>query len=186
MQKLYLEEELTYDGRQLCSHWAYQNFGTLGDVITAFQGPCRVELPEMVDLADVREGDSIYSPRMLSFIVEHFDRQLDCAVLRQRMLAVLAMEILRGQSAAAAGLRRSGDDIFLDGRKLSVSIATVSPVSSLIHFGINIETEGTPVPTVGLAELDIDPTVFARKLMDAYQTEIDSMQKAAWKVRWVQ
>ncbi|MGB9791059.1 MAG: DUF366 family protein [Thermacetogeniaceae bacterium] len=186
MQKLYLKQELAYDGTQLCSHFAYRNFGILGDVIFAFQGPCRVGLGEMVDLEDVRDGLFIYSPRMLSFIVEHFKADLEEAVLRQRLLVALAAELLRSLSPQAKeGLVRRGDDLFLDGRKLSVSIATVSPVSSLIHFGINVLTEGTPVPTAGLAELGVEPADFAERLMDAYVEECAGIEKARCKVRWV-
>ncbi len=186
MQRLYLEQELVYDGTQLCSHFAYRNFGILGDVIFAFQGPCRVGLGEMVDLEDVRDGLFIYSPLMLSFIVEHFRADLEVAVLRQRMLVALAAEILRSLSARARdGLVRRGDDLFWDGRKLSVSIATVSPVSSLIHLGINVLTEGTPIPTAGLEELGVDPVAFATRLMDAYVEECAGIEKARCKVRWV-
>lgn len=186
MQHLYLEQDLTYDGTQLCSHFAYRNFGVLGDVIFAFQGPCRVGLGEMVDLEDVRDGLFIYSPRMLSFIVEHFKTDLEVAVLRQRLLVALAADILRSLSSRAREeLVRRGDDLFLGSRKLSVSIATVSPVSSLIHFGINILTEGTPVPTAGLAELEVDPVGFAERLMDAYVEECAGIEKARCKVRWV-
>jgi len=186
VQRLYLEQELTYDGTQLCSHFAYRNYGILGDVILAFQGPCRVGLGEMVDLEDVRDGLFIYSPRMLSFIVEHFDPNLECAVLRQRLLVALAADILRSLSPQAKeGLVRRGDDLFLGDRKLSVSIATVSPVSSLIHFGINVLTEGTPIPTAGLAELGVEPVGFAESLMDAYLEESAGIRKARCKVRWV-
>lgn len=184
VHKIYIEHEITYDGTQLSSHWAYRTFGLLGDVILAFQGPCRVGLNEMVDLADVREGAYIDSPRMLHFLVEHFDQDLERAVLRQRLLVALAGEILSWQKMGE-GVRRRGDDLFLGERKLSVSIATISPVSALIHFGLNIFTEGTPVPTVGLVELEVEPGWFAQALMDAYLEENQGIREAYWKVRWV-
>jgi hypothetical protein len=49
-------------------------------------------------------------------------------------------------------LRRIGDDLFVnDSKKLSVSICTVSPTSILIHAGLNVESEGTPVESAGLS-----------------------------------
>ena len=85
---------------------------------------------------------------------------------------------------------RKGDDLYLtrtDGTpgKLSVSIATVSATSTLIHTGFNIETEGTPVPTVGLAELDIDVPAFASELLHRYTGEVQDIWLARCKVRAV-
>ena len=42
---------------------------------------------------------------------------------------------------------RKGDDLFLGEGKLSVSIATASPVSTLIHLGVNEDASGAPVTT---------------------------------------
>lgn len=177
---------MTYDGTQLASHWIYKKCGILGDVIVAFQGPCRVDLEDMVDLADVRDGACIYSPWMLHFLVEHFDTNLQTAVLRQRLLILLAYDILHQKTAQKSdSLKRKGDDLYCEGRKLSVSIATASPVSTLIHFGVNINAEGAPVPAIGLNEMNVDPIEFARDLMDAYVDEIESIRDACLKVRWV-
>ncbi|MBI1879344.1 MAG: DUF366 family protein [Chloroflexi bacterium] len=69
--------------------------------------------------------------------------------------------------------------------KLSVSIATASPTSTLIHTGFNIETEGTPVPAVGLAELDVDVPAFAAELLRRYAAEVHDIWLARCKVRAV-
>jgi uncharacterized protein len=69
--------------------------------------------------------------------------------------------------------------------KLSVSIATASLTSTLIHSGFNIETEGTPVPTVGLAELGIDVPGFAQNLLANYKAEVEDIWLARSKVRGV-
>ena len=69
--------------------------------------------------------------------------------------------------------------------KLSVSIATVSATSTLIHTGFNIETDGTPVPTVGLADLDIDVPAFASELLHRYADEMQDIWLARCKVRAV-
>ena len=47
--------------------------------------------------------------------------------------------------------KREGDDIFVDDRKLSISIASISLSSAKIHFALNLEDKGTPddVETIG-------------------------------------
>jgi hypothetical protein len=172
---LYAEQPLIYDGRQLTPHWLYRRFDLLGDGIAAFTGPCRVALSEMVDLEDVKAAAPIYSPLMLHCIAEFFQTDLELAVYRQRLLIVTAKELL--EELTGRQVQRNGDDLYLlrrDGApgKLSVSIATASPTSTLIHIGFNIETEGTPVATVGLAEL-----------LTRYAAEIHDIWLARCKVR---
>ena len=179
---------ITYDGRQLASHWIYQTFDLLGDAIVVFRGPCRVELSEMVDLEDVKADAPIYSPLMLHCIAEFFQTDLEMAVYRQRLLIITAKELL--ETLTNRPVRRQGDDLYLaraDGTpgKLSVSIATASPTSTLIHTGFNIETEGTPVPTAGLADLGLDVAAFAADLLSRYAAEIEDIHLARCKVRAV-
>ena len=85
---------------------------------------------------------------------------------------------------------RKGDDLYLpctngSPGKLSVSIATTSTTSTLVHTGMNIEIEGTPVPTVGLAELGVDPVAFGAELLRRYADEVDDIWLARCKVRAV-
>lgn len=176
------EEERTYDGRQIAPQWAYRELGLAGDSAVAFLGPARVEVTEMVDLEDVRQGQFIVSARMVHFLVEHFDRDLERGVLRQRLLAcLLAAEVNRGKPGA---LVRRGDDLFTaDGRKASVSIAAPTPVSVKIHFGVNIDPRGAPVPAAGLEELGIEPRSFARTVLDHYREEMAGVYAARCKVR---
>jgi hypothetical protein len=185
---LYIQQPITYDGRQLSPHWLYRQFDLLGDAIAAFTGPCRVDLSEMVDLEDVKAAAPIYSPLMLHCIAEFFQTDLELAVYRQRLLIVTAKELL--EEITGRRVQRQGDDLYLqrpDGRpgKLSVSIATASPVSTLIHTGFNIETAGTPVPTVGLAELNLDVPAFAAELLRRYAAEVQDIWLARCKVRAV-
>jgi len=181
MQTLLSEEIIVYSGEQLRSHWLFSHFSLLDDAIVAFSGPCDVQLTRMVDLVDVAAGDCIRSRLMLHFIAEFFDAPLEVAILRQRLLVALARDVLAARGAGPP--RRSGDDIYVDGRKLSVSIATVSAVSTLLHLGINIDPAGAPVPAIGLEELGVDPPGFARELMDAFSTELDGIRQARAKVR---
>lgn len=178
-----VKEAIDYDGRQLRSHWIYENFAISGDAVLAFVGGVDVRGPHLVDLADKQAGLFIAGRRMLHIIAESFGPDLDRAVFMQRLLVLLATELLRAHGVL--GQRRSGDDIFIGDGKLSVSIATVSLVSCLVHFGINVTTEGTPVRTSALADHGIDPYRFAEELTEAYAREIGSMARATVKVRSV-
>lgn len=184
MQSLLIEKLITYDGSQLSSLWAYKNFAIQGDSIVAFLGPCDVKISEMVDLEDVLAGAFIYSEYMVHFIIEHFDMDLEKAVTRQRLLISIMRETLC-EIGAPQELYRDGDDLYLGPRKASVSIATLSPVSSMIHAGVNISSNNTPVSTVGLEDMSIEPAVFAQKVIEAYQKEIDGIYMARCKVRGV-
>lgn len=184
METFFVEERCTYTGEQLSSLFTYRNFRIQGDSVIAFIGPCRVELTEMVDLEDVLAQDWIYSPLMLHFIIEIFHLDLEKMITVQRLFIAIIKEQL--EFNGVKGIKRKGDDLYLDNRKLSVSIATISPVSCMIHTGLNIETEGTPVPTVGLSELGIDdPRAFAQQVMKALAMELEEIELARCKVRGV-
>jgi len=183
IETLFHAAELAYTGRELRSHFALDAFGVAGDSAVAFVGPCRVERADLVDLLDARAGAFIASPRMVHLIVEHFGLALVEAVLRQRLLARLAADLLR--EGGVPDVRVRGNDLYAAGRKASVSVATLSPVSALIHFGVNVRTEGTPVPAWGLAEARIEPESFARSLLGSYARELVDIHRAASKVRGV-
>jgi len=184
MHTLLHSEPLAYTGHQLRSHWILDSFGLQGDAIVAFRGPCEVALSEMVDLADVAAGEAIEAVEMLHLIAEHFDRDLQRAVLRQRLLICTLAEHL-AMRPGVPPLRREGDDLFVGERKLTVSIATLSPVSALIHVGVNIDPTGAPVPAVGLAEWGVDADELAREVLEAWAAELRSAHLATCKVRGV-
>ena len=75
----------------------------------------------------------------------------------------------------------------IDGKKLSVSIATKSTTSILIHTGLNIVSEGAPVKASGLtSELGItDIKEFALEIMKRYSEELEDINLASTKVRGV-
>ncbi len=189
MQTLLITERtIAYDGRQLAPHWIYRQFDLRGDAAVAFVGPCKVDLGEMVDVEDVKAQAPIYSPNMLHIIAEFFAGDLHITVYRQRLLIVTAKELLERMTERP--VTRRGDDLYLpraDGApgKLSVSIATASTTSTLIHTGFNVETEGTPVPTVGLTELEVDPYAFGAELLRRYADEVEDIWLARCKVRAV-
>lgn len=191
MQSLFIENEIKYIGSQLSPHWIYKNFHILGDAIVSFVGEMDVKITEMVDIEDVITNSPIYSKKMVSFIIEHFGISLSECVLRQRFLICIIIEELRKLLKDKYQITRNGDDIFVNingqDKKLSVSIATKSITSGLIHIGLNIDASGAPVPACGLsADLGItEIEVFAKNIMKRYIEENDEILDATCKVRGV-
>ena len=179
-----IENEIKYIGSQLAPHWIYKNFKIQGDAIVAFVGECEVQLTEMVDIEDVINNEPIYSKYMLSFITEQFNVNLVEGVFRQRLLMCIIKEALEKRGFL---VKRNGDDLFVNDKKLSVSIATKSLTSILIHTGINILSEGAPIPVSGLeSDLGIkDIKEFALEVMKNYSEEVDDIVLASTKVRGV-
>ena len=184
IQTKFIEEEIKYEGFQLAPHWIYKNFKIQGDAIVAFIGECEVKLTEMVDIEDVINNEPIYSKSMLSFISEQFNIGLVEGVFRQRLLICTIKEALENRGV---NVTRDGDDLFFDGRKLTVSIATKSATSVLIHTGVNIISTGAPVNASGLGEdIGIDDIEgFAKEVMTKYSEEIHDIIQASAKVRGV-
>lgn len=184
MKTKYLEQEIKYEGFQLAPHWIYKNFKIQGDATVAFCGECEVKLTEMVDIEDVINNEPIYSKSMLSFISEQFNIGLVEGVFRQRLLICIIKEALEKRGIYPV---RSGDDLYIDNKKLTVSIATKSHTSVLIHTGINIDSTGAPVRACGLkSELGImDVEEFAKDILEKYSDELDDIVLASTKVRGV-
>lgn len=178
----FIREKILYTGEQLCSHWILKQTGVLGDAIVSFKGGADVSVASLVDLVDVKENAPIWSSLMLHFIVEHFGISLENAVLRQRLLVTIIADELKKYPKAKKVIRR-GDDLYDGKKKLSVSIAAKSPVSCCIHTALNIDSVGTPVSTIGLADYNIDAKRFALNIMKNYGHENSQMSVACSKVR---
>ena len=184
MKIKFIDEEIKYIGSQLSPHWIYKNFKLQGDAIVAFTGECKVDLTEMVDIEDVINNEPIYSKNMLSFITEQFGISLSEGVLRQRLLITIIKELLEEKGIFVT---RNGDDLIIKGGKLSVSIATKSMTSILIHTGLNIISDGAPVKACGLtSDLGIkDIKEFGIEIMKRYTEELEDIGYACTKVRGV-
>lgn len=181
MKTLYIDERIDYQGAQLSPHWIYRKFNLIGDAVVAFLGEVNVPVDSMVDLVDIHHKEPIYSPLMLNFIIEHFDTDLELAVYRQRMFMINIKEELEQLEIQ---VNRLGDDLYFNRGKLSVSIATRSVVSSLMHIGLNIETEGAPVKVCSLTELGVvDIKSFAENVMLRYKRELEQIYEHRCKVR---
>ena len=175
-----LDGVVPYTGLQLRSGWVAEHTGLDGDAAAAFVGPCLVPTEHLVDLDDVRAGSFIRAGSMAHVIVEHPGCPLPQAVLRQRLLVCILAEVL-----GLRRIRRDGDDVYCEGRKLTVSIAAPSPASSIIHLGINVDPAGAPVPAIGLEELRVDPVSLFAELLERYARELGSIAHAETKVKTV-
>lgn len=149
----HIDEIFEYDGSQINPSWAFQEFGIYGSSIITWIGPVNITPDNLKDFADV--GLEIKSKNMINFICEFFDQQptnMRVAYLRQRLLVMIFREILTEYGIES---KREGDDIFVNGGKLSISISSVSLSSAKIHFALNLEDKGTPgdVDTIGLFDI---------------------------------
>jgi len=186
----HVEEIFEYDGSQINPSWAFQEFGIYGSSIVTWIGPVNITPDNLKDFADV--GLEIKSNNMVNFICEFFDQQptnMRIAYLRQRLLVMIFREILTEKGVKTT---REGDDIFVDGRKLSISIASVSLSSAKIHFALNLEDKGTPgdVETIGLYDID-DGKVFNEdnlkdlifEVVNRFIDEIETIEKDISKTK---
>lgn len=179
----FIKQRITYTGQQLSSHWLYKNFNLQGDALVSFIGPAEVK-DYLVDMVDRKEKKIIRSSLMLHFIAEHFDLDLEKTILRQRLFIGLLAELIN-QLAKRNIIERRGNDLYSRGRKLSVAIATLTPVSTIFHVGLNILSAGTPVKAIGLQDLSISPRTLAIKILKLYSQELQGVNLSRVKVRGV-
>ncbi len=177
--------ELNYDGSQLQHAFAYKKAAVLGPTIAFFRGSADVK-DHLVDLEDKLANDFIKSADMWHFIIEIPDATITEAVALQRLFICLCIEMLEQMNNDVVYERR-GDDIIVNGKKLSVSIATLSRFSALIHVGINITVgDGCPVDAIGLSDFIASTnTHFEIEMANAFKEEYDDIKNATYKVTMV-
>ncbi len=187
MQSKFIEKEIKYTGSELAPHWIYKNFNLQADAIIGFCGECDVKITEMVDIEDVLDNTPIYSRKMLHFIIEHFNMQLTEGVVRQRLFINIIREKILEHMPKGSEIIRDGDDLFYNGKKLSVSIAAKSINSVLIHTGLNIISEGAAIEASGLnSDMGLQNIQeLGKDIIEAYTKEYDNMILATTKVRGV-
>ena len=184
MNKLFCEKTIKYTGKELSPHWIMTNFELYGDSIVSFVGEVEVPIDNMVDIEDRINNEPIYAKSMLNFIIEHFDFSIKEIALAQIILIQSIREVFLDDYNII--LKRDGDDLFWDGRKLSVSIATKSIVSGLIHTAVNIDKTGAPVKASDTKEIGIENIKeLAQKIMKKYVDNIEKVKYATTKVRGV-
>lgn len=186
MQTNFISKKFAYDGSQLHPLFAYLKHNILGDSIISWIGPCDISFENMKDGEDLLDKSPIRGSLMLHFIIEIFQQNLFSGVTCQRLFASITQEYLQSKARKVLKedlLKRDGDDIFWGDKKLSISIASCSSVSTQIHFAMNVSTKNTPVKTTSLEELKLDPKRVAEDLMDLWKKEFLSMQTATRKVK---
>jgi hypothetical protein len=172
-----LEDKIKYDGSQLAPLWAY-GMGVKGDSLVIFRGPMDVSFENMKDLEDRKEKKAIAGDDMIHIIVERFDSpaSVRLAYYMQRLLIVCIRDVLQKRGINAT---RNGDDLFVDNKKLTVSIASAGILCEKIHCGINITTRGTPrdVSTAGLLELGIeDWETIALQISETFNRDVEDIE----------
>lgn len=185
MKIKFIKKFFPYTGEQLRPHFAYENYGVLGNSIVAWVGPCDIPFEHMVDLEDVLAHSPIRSALMLHFIVEIFNQSLFSAVSLQRLLASIVKDEIESRLSPKSSIRvrRDGDDVFWEDRKVSISIASISAVSTQIHFAVNVNNKNTPVKTAALDDFKINVNDFGKKILERFSQEFDSIEMATQKVR---
>ena len=132
----HINEKFPYDGSQIDPLWAFREFNIKGSSIISWRGPMNISPENIKDFADI--DTEIKSDEMFHIISEFFDCQpanMEIAYLRQRLLILIFYEKL---SKLGVLIKREGDDIYIEDRKLSVCIASSSISSMKIHFALNI------------------------------------------------
>jgi hypothetical protein len=176
------KEQLTYFGPELRPHFILSKFNIEDSALVVFRGPCEVKTDHLVDWEDRLANDFIRAKEMVHFLGEFFGITLKEGIWIQRLIvSEIGNELLR----LKLNVLREGDDLFIDEKKLSVSIVTVSPVSVLLHLGLNIDSTGAPVKATGLqdylSKTQIDTLISS--VLSRFQTEYQSVHRASVKVR---
>jgi hypothetical protein len=182
MKTLWIESPMAYLGPELRPHFILSKWKVEGSALVAFRGPCDVKTEHLVDWEDRLQSDFIRAREMLHFLGEFFGITLKEGIWIQRLIvSEWCTELMR----RGIEVTREGDDLFVRGGKLSVSIVTASPVSVLLHLGINIDPEGAPVSAVGLGSLlpEVRIEELAAQILSRFQSEYQSVDRAAVKVR---
>ena len=177
-------EKMTYHGPELRPHFILSHWKIEDSALVAFRGPCDVKTDHLVDWEDRLANDSIKAKEMIHFLGEFFGITLKEGIWIQRLLV---SEILVFLINAGIQAYRDGDDLFMEGKKLSVSIVTASPVSVLLHLGINIDPSGAPVEAIGIKAIfdEAKTKLLIETLLTRFKEEYLSVHRASVKVRAV-
>lgn len=185
MKSVVIDRQMMYDGSQIDPLWAYEHLDVRGDSVIVFRGA--MDVVHVKDIEDEKGGKAIRGDSLIHIIVERFDSPANMrhAYYLQRILIVCVQDALRNLGITA---ERRGDDLFVDGGKLTVSIATAGITSEKIHCGINLTCKGTPAEAnaIGLSELGIDPDSWneiGRGVADRFVSELRDIESDICKTR---
>lgn len=197
MRFKFIKEELNFTGEQIRSLFAYDTFNILGDSIVAFIGNCDVSLKEVVDLELARTGKRLFScPKMLHFIAEHFETDMEKAILRSYLLLDIVKDLIN-EKVEKNVIKRVGTELFENDSRIGFSLASSSPVSSLIYVGVALvpaeEGKGRGLEDFlsqrrekGENQTSFDPAAFASEVMERYTKESERIFQLRCRTRWVE
>ncbi|MHC1570322.1 MAG: DUF366 family protein [Methermicoccaceae archaeon] len=179
-----LDGRHTYDGSQIKPLWAH-SLGIRESSVVAFRGS--MDVGDILDLEDVHT--EIKGDDLVHFIVERFANPATMwgAYLIQRLLVLVLCEHLTDLGVRSV---RKGDDVYVNGGKLTVCIASASLSSEKVHCGVNITTRGVPrgVRASCLSEVidgwrDDMWKEFARAVGGAFAHELEDIEHDIAKTR---
>ncbi len=200
MRFKFIKEELNFTGEQISSLFAYNNFNILGDSIISFIGTCDVSLKEIVDLELARSGKRLfYCPRMLHFIAEHFEMDMEKAILRSYLLLDIVKDLIN-EKLEKIVIKRVGTELFENDSRIGFSLASSSPVSSILYVGVALvpieEGKGRGLEALLSSKRDVktgtetqtpfDPALFASEVMERYTKESERISQLRCRTRWVE
>lgn len=180
----FVDAEIAYTGEQIAPLWAFENFNIKGDSIIIFIGGMKVKREKLIDIEDRIQAEKdkeefpISAENALHFIAEHFDSaDLRLAYHRQRILICAAREKI--EELSGKKIERKHGDLYFNGKKLSVSIASVGLSSHKIHLALNAISAGFPksVEACSLTELGITGNEIKKLGIEIAQSYADELKK---------
>lgn len=181
--KLFLDHEELYDGSQLRPGYLAQRFHLWGNAQVIFRGPACVPSDHLVDQMDAQAGAVIKSQEMLHFLAQWYHLPWEVGPLCLYLNAHFLKDYLRLQGIEASV---TGNDVYVSGRKLNVSISTAGDGVVLIHVGVNVKLRPTDFEGgVGLTDLGIEPQAMAGAWAQFWDGLIRRWMRDLYKVRWV-
>jgi len=98
--------------------------------------------------------------------------------LRQRILVSITKDVIESHSNLK--LKKSGDDLYFNEKKLSVCIACRGISSGKIHLGINVKSDAVPshVSAIGLNDIGLnDIFKIMEEIAIEYSKEMSKIEK---------
>ena len=177
-------KQTIYDGSQISSRYTSQHYDVIGNSILIFRGGMKLSPTEMIDIKDIQRESHlneilISSDNSLHLIIEEFDIQPPNLEIEYYRLRLLTQVIIESLEVRGIKVTRKGTDIFVNGKKLNVGIASVGASSSKTHFGINIGNTGFPshVKATGLVEIGFKENEIENWILNIANLYIDEVKR---------
>ncbi|MCK5832350.1 DUF366 family protein [bacterium] len=169
-------------GEEMAPHWAYRNFGLLGDSIVALRGNFNVPSEKWMDIEAIIHCRDVYQADMLHFVIEHFQSSIREMMMRQYiLLSIVEEKLLHRMEETENRLVRLGDDLFDGENRLTVTSANVTPVSAKFYLGIYLDSEANN-GIRGLKSYNVKALEFAELVINQYRAEMRRLEEKSWRV----